>query len=664
MNTSRPEIGSLVDRSAQLRLTERHRTDIQALRGLAILLVLLHHAHLLPGLKAGYLGVDVFFVVSGYLITGIIQRAMLSGTFTFTGFYFRRAKRLLPAAYVTFAVTAMLAPLFLTRPEMRDFAWQLLGAVTFTGNIALWLQTGYFEGAANLKPLLHVWSLSIEEQYYLLLPAALAFTPRRFWALGALVVFSASLYKCFALLPANPAATFYLLPTRAWELALGSLGTLAFEGRVAGAWLARLFWPALAALLLVPFFPTNPAHPGLDALIVCIATLVVILRAHPALNRGFAVRGLAHLGDISYSLYLVHWPLFAFANNAWVTPVPYVVRLALAILALALSWALYRWVEDPIRKAAIVVNRKSVAVILSASSVLVLAGFGANHFQSWGSPVDYAHVRRANTGLDAACETGEGLFKPKPECRSSENPRIMVWGDSYAMHLVEGLVSAGGAGVIQATKSTCGPMLGIAFFESLEGTGWYSRQWADTCIRSNQAVLEHLAAAPSVEVVVLSSQFSQYLSGKRLRALPGVDVDGGEAVAARSLIATVAAVRSLGKRVVVVAPPPQADFDVGRCLELKANGKTIFGTDKPSCGIAEARYRLANSEVRSLLDRVAREADVPVIRFDDVLCQAGVCATELKGTMLYRDQGHLSVDGSALLGREMGLTAKLLAAAR
>ena len=191
----------------------RHfRIDIQALRGLAILLVLLHHGRLLPWLKAGHLGVDVFFVVSGYLITGILQRALAEGTFTFAGFYFRRTKRLLPAAYVTFAVTALLSALFLTRPETRDFTWQLLGAVTFTGNIALWMQTGYFEGAAHLKPLLHVWSLSIEEQYYLLLPAALVFTPRRFWKLGMLALVAGSVVLCFALLPSKPGAVFYLLP--------------------------------------------------------------------------------------------------------------------------------------------------------------------------------------------------------------------------------------------------------------------------------------------------------------------------------------------------------------------------------------------------------------------------------------------------------------------
>ncbi len=136
----------LVDRSLM-------RRDIQALRGLAILLVLIYHSQLLPALKAGYLGVDIFFVVSGYLITGIVVRALQSGRFSFAEFYGRRAKRLLPATYVSLLCTAVAAPLFLPRAESTDFLWQLTGALTFTGNIVLWMQTGYFEGAAQLKPL-------------------------------------------------------------------------------------------------------------------------------------------------------------------------------------------------------------------------------------------------------------------------------------------------------------------------------------------------------------------------------------------------------------------------------------------------------------------------------------------------------------------------------
>ena len=485
-----------------------------------------HFAHLLLpllfpvfmkefGLSFAQLGflMTVFFVVSGYLITGILQRALADGTFSFTGFYFRRAKRLLPAAYVTFAVTALLSALFLTRPEMRDFTWQLLGAVTFTGNIALWMQTGYFEGAAHLKPLLHVWSLSIEEQYYLLLPAALVFTPRRFWKVGMFALVSGSLLLCFALLPTKPGAVFYLLPTRAWELGLGSLGVLALEGSVAGAWLARLFWPALAALLVVPFFPTGAPHPGLDALIVCTATLVVLLRRHPVLNRGWPARGLAHLGDISYSLYLVHWPLLAFAANAWVSPVPGWVRAGLVVVAVALAWALYRWVEDPVRRASIPVNKKTIGGTLAASSLVVLIGFGVASLPTPRNEVDFETVRKANTGLGMACEYSD-VFSVKPECQTSAIPRILIWGDSYAMHLVEGVRASTNLGLAQATRSTCGPFLNVSMFNA---GGWYNREWAKKCINFNADVLAYLSRTPSIDTVVLSSQHApEYSLGDRM----------------------------------------------------------------------------------------------------------------------------------------------------
>ena len=650
----------------------RLRTDIQALRGLAILLVLLHHARLLPGLKAGYLGVDVFFVVSGYLITGIVQRALLAGTFSFTEFYFRRAKRLLPAAYVTLLLTALASSLFLTRPEMKDFTWQLLGAVTFTGNIALWMQTGYFEGAAYLKPLLHVWSLSIEEQYYLLMPAALVFTPRRFWRAGVLVALAGSLALCLILVSIKPGATFYLLPTRAWEMALGSLGVLALEGSAAGTLVARLlFWPALVALLLVPFLPTGAPHPGLDALIVCTATLIIILRRHPLLNDGLLVFGFARLGDISYSLYLVHWPLLAFAANAWVSPVPGVVRLALAALALMLAWALYRWVEQPGRGAQISATKSSIAAALGISAMVVMIGFGIYYSQASPNLVDYGFVRRANTGLSPLCEYGNE-FTAKPECRTSDTSRILVWGDSTAMHLVEGIASTTSEGIVQATKSVCGPLLGLSSFQS---SGAYNRDWAMGCLAFNDSVAHYLARTPTVEVVVMASVFGQYLPGNRLLAFEGGDAQGltgavaerqgSEDRAAEALGGSIAAVRALGKRVVLVAPPPSASgIDFGRCLELKANGKAVFGAHMPSCAISEALFRVDRAPVQRLLRRVAAEANVPVFYLDEFLCQSGICAVELDGTFLYRDGGHLTYDGSRLLGKKLDLTNRLLALAR
>jgi len=197
------------------------RSDIQALRGLAVLLVIFQHAKA-GFLPAGYLGVDIFFVISGYLITGILAREHARGGIRFGAFYFRRARRLLPAAGVTFAVTAVLAYVLLDAVEWRDFTRQLAGAVTFTANFVLLGQTGYFAHAAELKPLLHVWSLAVEEQFYLLLPALLALAPRRAWAPLLTGLLVASLALCLWWEGSRPDAAFYLLPARAWELGIGS----------------------------------------------------------------------------------------------------------------------------------------------------------------------------------------------------------------------------------------------------------------------------------------------------------------------------------------------------------------------------------------------------------------------------------------------------------
>lgn len=420
------------------------RTDIQVLRGFAVLIVLFYHAKI-SFISAGYLGVDVFFVISGFLITRLIKNGIETGNFRFSDFYFRRAKRLLPAAYVTFLATALLAPFFLTSAEMVDFRAQMVGAVTFTANIVLWRQSGYFEGTAELKPLLHVWSLAIEEQYYFLLPAVLVFIPRRYWLRTAMIALFASLILCFVMVQRKPAAAFYLLPTRGWELTIGSVGALLVVGDRLHHLLKIVFWPALVALLVLPFMNLGTIHPGPGALLICLATLVLILRKHPLLSKGAGMHGLSRVGDMSYSLYLVHWPLFAFLNNVWIGETggeqPTGTRVALIALSLVLAYLLNRYVEEPFRRADI---RRSIRVVgrtVAASIGLILVTAGITH--SVANAKDYAFVRRINHGFGVACEFTEP-FESISECRNSDKPEILFWGDSFAMHLVPGILGVKG----------------------------------------------------------------------------------------------------------------------------------------------------------------------------------------------------------------------------
>lgn len=643
------------------------RLDIQALRGLAVLMVVLYHTNI-GSLQAGYLGVDVFFVISGFLITTLVATGIHRGTFRLSEFYFRRAKRLLPAAYVTFLVTALCAPWFLNQQELRDFATQIAGAVTFTGNIVLWQQTGYFEGAGDLKPLLHVWSLAIEEQYYFLLPAALLFTRPSRWLRGTAAVVLVSLGLCIAGGYLKPIATFYLIPTRAWELLIGSVGALWLlrphddPHRAVSRMVGLLFVPALLCLLALPFLPAVGMHPGFNALLVCVATLIVILKNSHRLNVAWLTQVLARIGDFSYSLYLVHWPIIAFMKNAWVGSSPELtlkLRLLALMLSFGLAYMLYRLVEDPIRRSRFRFSIPLLAkVALSSVMLISITPFA---IQAMPARMDFKEVRKPNFGFAAACDSSTP-FPTKSECRSNNKPNLLVWGDSYAMHLVPGLLQEWqSGGVIQATMSSCGPFLGLAPRRIIHpGHGTVMNlEWAERCIAFNQSVIDFLRTAPVIDTVVLSSPLFAYVAQENYehvvqngQSFSSVPVSAAAAQA--GLRRTVETVRAFGKKVVLIAPPPSADFDIGGCLERQISGMIAFGGRK-GCTIDRVEYQTKRANVLDLLNAVSNNADVAVIRFDPYLCQANVCETLLDGTMIYRDGGHLSYAGSELLAKRMQL---------
>lgn len=640
------------------------RTDIQSLRGLAVLIVVVYHAKL-GFLQAGYLGVDMFFVISGFLITSMVKNQIENGSFSFVQFYFRRAKRLLPAAYVTFLVTTLLAALLLTSQEMRHFADQLFGAITFTGNIVLWRQGSYFGGDADLKPLLHTWSLAIEEQYYIVLPAALFLIPRKYWTRSLVVIFLFSLALCCVVGFWKPDAAFYLFPTRAWELAIGSIGALAVLGQFSRRFLFFSFWPAVGAILVLPIFPIGGVHPGFDAFIVCCSTLIIILRKNHALFSQFLNMSLAKIGDFSYSLYLVHWPLFALASNIWIDDVPYVIRISVLLLSLLLGYLQYRFVENPVRQASFLVNWKSVGASIVTSVGLVFLPFGVLHAQSGG--IDYAFIRRGNTGLDPSCAF-QIDFSPKPNCQSSDKPSMLIWGDSYAMHLLPGIdATRGSQSIIQATKYVCGPLLSLAPIGNFIGST-QNRPWAESCLSFNDSVIEYLKRTPTVDVVVLSSVFKQYMTPKDFHSLQrtsggDTEIDGGVQPALFAMQATVKAIRALGKRVVVVAPPPALDWDAGRCLERKSRRLLSLGKYS-SCEIPLQSYREKRANVLEFLKKLPEQANVEVISFDSTLINGGKFEPISDGTFLYIANGHFSYEGSKLLAAKMLLVELISKAAK
>lgn len=652
------------------------RDDIQVLRAIAVLWVLLYHAQI-PGASGGYLGVDIFFVISGYLITGLIQRALQRGDFSFRAFYGRRARRLLPAAYVVLGATLLAAPWALNRSEQIDFVGQLLGALGFANNLVLWKQTGYFQGASELKPLLHFWSLALEEQYYLLLPALLVFTPSR-WRLHSVIALTAvSLGMLVWRQPLDAKGAFYLLPMRAWELGLGSIGAIAMASAHAApstradAWrdkarplLRLLAWPAWGLLLVVPAVPRwfGISHPGPAALVVGMATLVLLMREPMRLPR--IATPLIRIGDGSYALYLVHWPLLALLHNTWVglktEPQALMVwRVGAVLLAFPLAWVLHRAVERPAK--ARLTGARGGWILAAATVALAVGGIVLALHKPPPGAIDFLELRKANYGLSANCDVEEP-FKDQPDCRTRTGARWLVWGDSYAMHLVPGLVRvAGDQGLVQATMSSCGPFPGVTPVRPDLGRGQtFAAPWITQCRDFNASVLRWLARHPEVGTVVLSSRLTAYLDEAtyELERTPtdpdarGLRLRDGTAMRAALLddmSETVKRLRAMGKRVMVVAPPPSAPFDIAGCLERRQARRWTIGAT-PGCVIDEADDRRRRAaEHRFIMDLAKSDARLPVLRFEPLLCDGMTCQVERDGVPLYRDQGHLSHEGSRLL---------------
>lgn len=634
------------------------RDDIQLLRGIAVLSVLLYHADKLL-LAGGYLGVDIFFVLSGYLITRNIYRDIERGTFSYATFIAQRFRRLLPACYAMLVFSAALAGVFLARQEIAEFLKQVLGTLTFSSNLVLWQQTGYFDTASSLKLLLHTWSLSLEEQYYLFLPPILYAGARSNTVKLLLILFVISLLACFLIMPYKPSAAFFLLPFRAWELLAGSVcAVLAFNGK-APTVPTFVKWSALAVLMLTMAFPPTATHPGVSALLVVLATSLLMLGAID-FGRKPVARGMYFFGDISYSLYLVHWPLFAVANHVYAGTVPMAVKLALISTAVLLGYLSYRLVEQPFRGATSA-PRKKVFMLAAGAGVLVMLASLLVYALRSPAAGDPEGGNAPNYGLGKTCSYA-AEFLAHPVCQSSASPSVLLWGDSYAMHLADALGEQRRFSFIQATKAQCGPVPEVA-----PVMGVYNEAWAKTCLSFNASVLYYLDEHPEIRLVVLGSKWRQYFNDEGQDGFLVRSPSGATSAITKSLDPQVVetSMRTLverltasGRKVLIVEPPPSADFDVYRCVQRKREGLPYIGASA-DCRINQAAAASRDAGLSGLLRTLKPIAGLSTYSFNGSLCDGTRCRSELENVALYRDEGHFSPQGSRIVGQKSNLNATI-----
>lgn len=358
-----------------------YRREIDGLRALAVLPVILFHAGF-ETFSGGFVGVDVFFVISGYLITTIILAELEQGKFSIVNFYERRARRILPALFLVMLVCIPFAWFWLLPSDMKDFSQSLVAVSVFASNILFWRESGYFDTAAELKPLLHTWSLAVEEQYYVLFPLFLML----FWRLGKRwilfmlgLVFVASLAVAQWGAYAKPAAAFYLLPTRGWELLIGAFAAFYLSkanrkefgkafGEVCG-------WLGIALILYAVFtYSKTTPFPGLYALVPTLGTVLIILFAtqNTTVGRFVGNKAFVGVGLISYSAYLWHQPLFAFARQRSLNEPSHTVFLVLSFMALVLAYFSWRYVESVFRRRD-AIKRKAIFLFALVFSVFFIS---------------------------------------------------------------------------------------------------------------------------------------------------------------------------------------------------------------------------------------------------------------------------------------------------
>jgi peptidoglycan/LPS O-acetylase OafA/YrhL len=601
----------------------QHRRDIDGLRAVAVASVVLFHAGL-AGFGGGYVGVDVFFVISGYLITSIIAEDLRAGRFSIVAFYERRVRRIFPALFAMLLASSIAASVLLLPRDLHELCQSIVSATLYVSNVFFWRTSDYFGGPAHLKPLLHTWSLSVEEQFYIVLPAALLVIHR--WLAGRCISWLlAAAMLSFAISVAGtlwkPVAAFYLAPARAWELLIGSLLALGavppvsdrlWREALAAAGLGLVVWP-------VTTFTDQTVFPGHGALAPCLGAGLIIhagLGGPTIVGRALALPPVVLLGLISYSLYLWHWPLFALTRH-WVaeplSPGTIAAVLTASLIVATLSW---RFVELPFRNRTLATTARPLFGAAAAASLAALA-FGAFGQLAHGWPArfpDYRPIEIAGRELlrEGSCflragqgPAGHAGFGP---CRigPADGRRVLVWGDSFAAHLVPGLTlpDTAGLAVHQLTASACPPIPGRHFANR------------PRCRAFNDHALD-VVRELRPDVVILSARWELYL---------------GRAPDVAALARTIERLGALGARVVLVGQGPSFEFETSHDYVYRT-GASVAGSRSGS----QINAALASAGAAAFIDPMSQ------------LCDGARCALRRDDAYLYFDNGHFTLAGSQRL---------------
>jgi peptidoglycan/LPS O-acetylase OafA/YrhL len=625
-----------------------YRRDIDGLRAVAVLLVLVFHFELLPIGEAGFIGVDVFFVISGFLITSIVWRQLESKTFSFSDFYAARVRRLAPALVVTLTGVFAYGVWRLTPTELSELSRQIAAAQFYFSNIFYWQNVHYFGLQSESVALLHTWSLAVEEQFYLVYPAALVLLHRWsrkwFWHIIALMgVLSFGLNLAFV--GAKPMATFYLLPSRAWELILGAmLAAPALRMPSSRTFNEGLgVTGALLILAAVLFYREGMGLPGWFATLPALGGVCLILAGadvRTSTSRLLSTGPMVFVGKVSYVAYLVHWPLHVFAQRQWGESYGLSLRWLMFLLSIGLAWAIWRWIEAPVRERRFFQGNRSVAwgyagvLIATAGATLAVV-----RSEGWPQRLPLEARRLAAYASDKSpplreCEySGNSEWAPESTCRigaSGVAPRWLVFGDSHAWAGHSGFdlwLQARGESAWFAYRNSCPPLRGLHLAGDVKSE----------CHRFNEGVYSWLTRNPQIYRVFMVSTWFQAPEG-RLSESTTQHLDPNRSLLAFNgrFGASLQELRKAGKTIYIWGPVPGARRHLPQTLSISVWQGTSVDLEVPR----DEHYRQFDF-FYSALELNRESIDVPVIPAAD-LCESGRCRVIDGDRLLYQDNSHVT----------------------
>jgi peptidoglycan/LPS O-acetylase OafA/YrhL len=654
-----------------------YRPEIDGLRTLAVMPVILFHAGV-QIFAGGFVGVDIFFVISGYLITSIILGELMRGEFSLARFYERRARRILPPLFLVLLTCLPFAWWWLEPEALQSFAKSVVAVPLFSSNFLFWRESGYFDTAAELKPLLHTWTLAVEEQYYVFFPLFLMATWKLFsrrWIFALLVVatITSLVVAERGVLRESPAA-FYLLHSRAWELLIGSLIAFYFSWRprVSHASGALAEWAGALGLGLITYavfmFSEATPFPGVNALVPTLGAALIILFASPAtwVGKLLCLKPMVGIGLISYSAYLWHQPIFAFARHKSLLPPSLPTMLALTLLALLLAYASWRYVERLFRARQTFDRAQIFRMGAFASMAFVAAGVAGNmtHGFSQRYPLDQGNLNAFNNpDIRAACDqhydgNGWGIdFCRVGDARGDDTDDTAVFGDSHSEAILPAFDVAGkqlGMGIVHIGLGGCPPLLGVDVVSHNYDPG-VCESLAE---REFQYVKEH-----HIKRLILVARWTQYTE-------PGYDRDtmndnflvshdshelsqkASRAVFEASLARTIDAYRELGVKVDIIAQVPQQRADPKSLYYQLAKDSGESASAKlqavSDVSVSVERHEQLQRYTRGIFEEDENKGLIDLISLDDAFCKEQRCLIG-NAASWYRDYNHINAKGTELV---------------